>query len=91
MNDCQHMNFDARVNVTRLTDQNGNVDRYAADVRVQCAECHTPFEFRGLPIGSHFDGATMSADAQEARLAIIPFGSKPAPFDLCGSDLRKRN
>jgi len=52
--------------VNRLTDSG----RFAADVRIKCAQCGEPFRFLGLPCGVDLDGAAVSADGTEARLAI---------------------
>lgn len=73
MSNCVHMNFKAVVKVSRLTDgENGPVTSYMAEVTVECAECHLPFEFMGLPGGLISGAAAVSADAQEARLFICP-------------------
>lgn len=45
------------------------------DVRVECSDCKLPFRFIGLPAGLDLNGAAVSADAQEARLAIAPKGT----------------
>ena len=67
---CDHEDFAASVDVHRLDD----VRRFQADVRVQCRECGKPFRFIGLPAGVDLNGASTSADATEARLAIAPLG-----------------
>jgi len=77
MTDCKHMNFQAYVSVHRLEDSG----RFSADVKIECAECHLPFQFLGLPLGLDLNGAAMSVDGQEARLAIAPVGSVPQPLD----------
>lgn len=70
---CLHSEFYANANVIRLTDHPENpADRFALDLRVHCTECGTPFRFIGLPGGSNFEGATVSADGYEARLSIRP-------------------
>lgn len=70
MSECQHEDFLANVDVTRLEDSG----RFAADVRIQCTQCETPFRFIGLPAGCDLNGAATSMDATEARLAIAPKG-----------------
>ena len=45
------------------------------DVQVKCTDCGLPFRFIGLPAGLDLNGAAVSADAQEARLAIAPKGA----------------
>lgn len=74
---CKHMNFDACVSVARLEDSG----QFLAHVKVECLECKLPFQFLGLPLGLELQGAAMSVDGQEARLAIAPVGSVPQPLD----------
>jgi hypothetical protein len=64
------MNFSASVNVNRLEESG----QFQADVRVWCEECGLPFRFIGLPAGIDLNGAAVSVDATEARLAIAPKG-----------------
>lgn len=63
---CNHEQFDATVTVNRLEDSG----RFVADVRVKCVQCGEPFRFLGLPTGLDLNGAAVSVDGQEARLAI---------------------
>lgn len=65
---CEHKDFTAHVEVNRLED----ISSFAADVRITCAECGTRFRFLGLPGGLNIEGATVSFDGTEARLAIEP-------------------
>lgn len=67
---CDHKNFIASVEVNRLDD----ISRFTADVRIQCVDCGTPFRFIGLPAGIDLNGASVSVDGTEARLAIAPKG-----------------
>lgn len=67
---CDHPDFHANVTVNRLQD----TGRFQADVTICCAQCHLPFRFIGLPAGLDLNGASTSADATEARLAIAPKG-----------------
>lgn len=69
---CDHPNFAASVNVGRLTDENGFVTHYTADVSIHCSSCGRRMRFVGLPGGVDLNGATVSADGLEARLAIHP-------------------
>jgi hypothetical protein len=73
---CDHRNFDAKVSVNRLED----AGRFTADVEINCAECGVPFKFIGLPIGLDMEGATVSFDGKEARLAIAPVGEVVPEF-----------
>lgn len=72
--------------VNRLSDKEGEPpNRFILELRVECSECKLPFRFIGLPAGLDLNGAAVSADAQEARLAMAPKGavvsaSEEAPF-----------
>lgn len=87
---CKHENFAARVNVNRLEDSG----RFSADVTIQCIQCGEPFRFLGLPTGLDLNGAAVSADGTEARLAIgtaetvanILDGNCPVGFTVRRSD-----
>ena len=74
---CQHLDFLADVTVNRLED----VGRFHADVRVKCVACQAPFRFIGLPAGLDLNGATVSVDGTEARLAIAPKGEALTPLE----------
>ena len=79
---CKHEDFKANVAVGRLSDgDNGPITSYIAEIRIECAQCHLPFQFINLPLGMNLRGATMSVDGQEARLSIAPVGSIPQPLD----------
>lgn len=83
---CEHREFDAFVEVNRIED----VGRFSADLRIRCRECGIPFRFIGLPAGVDLNGAAVSVDATEARLAIAPKdevvpaleGGKPSGFSV---------
>ena len=81
---CKHGQFAAGVKIARLEDSG----RFMAEVRVRCAECGLPFEFRGLQPGLNMNGAAMSIDAQEAFLAIVPHGTEATPLDVIGFQIR---
>jgi hypothetical protein len=73
---CEHKDFKANVAVNRLEDSG----RFMADVTIWCTECETPFEFLGLEPGLNLNGAAVSVDGLELRIAISPRGSQPNPF-----------
>ncbi len=76
MNQCQHENFQCYCDVNRLSPKEGEPpNRFMVDFRVECSDCKLPFRFIGLPAGLDLNGAAVSADAQEARLAIAPKGT----------------
>lgn len=74
---CAHMNFSANVVVNRIEDKG----RFAADIRIRCADCGLPFQFMGLEPGLDANGARVSLDGLEARMAICPQGQLPSPMD----------
>lgn len=65
---CKHESFAANVTVNRLED----TGKFSADIHIACAQCKMPFRFLGLPYGSLIDGAAVSVDGTEARMAIEP-------------------
>lgn len=73
---CNHENFEAQVDVNRFVD----IGRFAVDVRVNCVDCGIPFRFLGLPGGLRLEGAAVSVDGTEARLAIAPIGEEIKPI-----------
>lgn len=83
---CPHESFNASVDVNRLVDSG----RFSADVRISCAQCGVPMRFIGLPGGLDLNGASVSADATEARLAIAPKGEVIPPLaNVIGFSVRK--
>lgn len=69
---CDHKNFNAKVNVTRLTDHSGKVTGYTTDITVHCADCFKPFEWIGVPGGYSPLQPMVSADGLELRAPIKP-------------------
>ncbi len=78
MSECEHKEFEARVEVNRLED----VKLFAADIHIQCSECGMQFRFLGLPGGLHPAHPTVSVDGTEARLPIVPFDGNPPTLVL---------
>lgn len=74
---CEHTSFDCCVNVNRIED----IGRFSADVTIRCMDCGTPFRFIGLPAGLDLNGASVSVDGTEARLAIAPKGEVVTPLE----------
>ncbi len=62
--------------------------RFLLGVRVHCQDCGKPFVFLGLPAGVNLEGAAVSVDGTEARLAIAPEGTVPTALDLIGVAVR---
>lgn len=67
---CNHDVFLAKVEVNKLEDtRDGDSIRCAIDLRIWCDTCKTPLLF-SLPLGLNLvQGATMSIDGEEARIA----------------------
>lgn len=74
---CKHMNFEARVAVNRLED----TGRFMAEVTIKCRDCGEPFQFLGLDAGLKMQGASVSFDGLEARLAIHPTSQTASPLN----------
>ncbi|RVD42861.1 hypothetical protein EN742_06495 [Mesorhizobium sp. M4A.F.Ca.ET.020.02.1.1] len=74
---CKHMNFAANVAVNRIED----TGRFMADVTVKCIDCGEPFQFIGLEPGLKMNGATVSIDGLEARMAILPNSQAMSPLE----------
>lgn len=79
---CPHENFMADVQIGRLqSGKDGPVERFSADVRVECVDCGVKMKFVGLPMGCDLNGACVSVDGTEARLACFP-ANRPHPSNL---------
>jgi hypothetical protein len=76
MGQCKHESFDCSVTVNRLED----IGRFTADVRIKCLQCGMPFRFIGLPAGVDLNGAAVSINGEEARMAIAPKGEVVTPL-----------
>ncbi len=77
---CEHNQFETKVDVNRLSEKEGGaVTGYSADIQIRCAECKTPFAFKGLSAGSMIDVPTVSAVyAEELRAPIEPAPGAPS-------------
>lgn len=69
---CDHKNFKAQVDVTRLTDDSGKVTGYTSDITVHCADCFKPFRWVGVPMGYSPNSPMVSIDGTELRAPITP-------------------
>jgi len=79
MGNCQHENFFAQVDVTRMPRKEGGpIENYCAEVKIKCTECGEQFEFIGMEAGVSFETPTTSVDFTEARLPIRPFTNRMA-------------
>jgi len=83
--DCLHESFDSFVGIHRLTDANGLLTDFHAEIRVSCRHCGQKFVWLGVPaIGMSLDGVTTSLDGEELRCAIAPSFAWNGPGDSFG-------
>jgi hypothetical protein len=97
---CAHENFDAWVDVGRITDgDDGPVIGFAADVRIECTGCGHRFGFRGLTPGMPPNEPGVTPDALEAHLPLIspeeletigPLAALKMPSGLTGYKINVR-
>lgn len=89
MSDCSHENFAATVDVRRLTDEQGRVRNFIAEVTVRCTQCEQPFHFVCADTGFSFVRPTVSVGATMLHAPIAP-GEAPLPsrirFELPGGN-----
>jgi hypothetical protein len=75
---CPHLNFDAVVAVNRLTaTDDGPVEGYSADIRVNCRDCGEPFRWIGAPAGLLPTQPCVGIDETELRAPLRPASSDP--------------
>ena len=82
---CDHHNFSAIVNVQRFED----TKQFMAEITVKCVDCGRPFQFMGLDPGLDTQGAKVSVDGLEARIAIFPDGARPSPLQRMAFNVNK--
>ena len=76
---CPHEDFNASVEVNRLTGREGDVmpDAYSAEVKVWCVACGEPFRWIGVQAGSKPDRPMCSVDETVLRAPLRPASSDP--------------
>ena len=76
---CPHENFDAYVDVNRLTrsDDDPTPVAFIADIKVSCADCGEPFRWTGVPAGMSHAQPMVSVDETELRAPIRPASADP--------------
>jgi hypothetical protein len=75
--ECLHEEFSASVGVKRLTDEQGRVRNFVAEVTVRCVQCLQPFHFVGLEAGLSFTRPMVNVGATTLHAPIAP-GEGPA-------------
>jgi hypothetical protein len=80
--ECQHEDFAARVEVSRLYDGEGadGPAHFMADITVQCAVCGADFGFRGVPCGISMGQPMVDVTGKELRVPMM----SPAEMELRG-------
>lgn len=79
--DSQHLDFEAHVDVCRVTDgPEGPVTQFVADVTVCCKDCGEDFGFRGVPGGHSWNEPRCQIDAKKIALPLM----SPAELLLAG-------
>jgi hypothetical protein len=75
---CEHENFQADVEVNRLTsEEGGSVTGYSADLRIWCADCDEAFRFTGVHAGLLPSQPMCSVDEKELHIPIRPASADP--------------
>ena len=72
MSDCDHEDFHADVRVARVTDEDGRVRNFVAEVSVRCTLCGESFHFVGVPAGLSFTKPSVSVTATTLHAPIAP-------------------
>lgn len=86
---CTHEDFEARVDVQRLTDvEGGPVTAFVAEVSLHCAACSEPFCFRGVPLGLSHLAPTMSFDGTVLSAPIHPMSDPTVGIGSPGYSVR---
>ena len=71
MNDprtCQHEAFHGQFDIKRMADT-GDI---LAEIQIRCTQCNTPFRFKGVPAGVHFEHPTVTITGEQLLAPIEP-------------------
>ncbi len=75
---CPHEDFNVYTEVNRLSDTDGGpVNAFAADIRVDCANCGEAFRWIGLQAGISGGRPMVSVDEATLHAPIRPASSDP--------------
>lgn len=73
----EHDDFQATVNIGRLTGKSGRIESYNADITVACGKCGDKLEWIGPDTGVlDANGAVVSMDRTELRIPLEPIGTR---------------
>lgn len=89
MMDCEHLEFEAHVDINRITDDaDKHVLYLSVELNIKCKECHKAMLFNGMPMGlSPYHPAT-DVDGVTARLPMeIP--ERSVPQNLAGFSVKR--
>ncbi len=78
--ECQHLVFGSECFVFKISESEQNPEKiiaYAADIKINCAECGEAMEFLGLPIGLSLNKPTTDEDCTILRVPIRPSSLPP--------------
>jgi hypothetical protein len=84
---CMHDDFSAQLRFVRFEDTGG----FMLEMTISCKSCGVPMQFLGLQAGMDLQGATVSLDGVELRIAMCPQGQKPNPFQRMAFGVEKTN
>lgn len=80
--DCEHQDFEGRIEVTRILAKDGDAEawQFTADVTVRCVGCGELFGFRGPPGGFSWHEPRCTVDGRKISLPLM----SPAELALAG-------
>jgi hypothetical protein len=68
---CEHKHFKSMTMVHRTT-KGGEVEHYMAEIRINCADCGAPFEFKGPQTALNFNMPGVATGGMMVRCPIKP-------------------
>lgn len=81
MTDCEHKEFEALVEVNRLTrGEGGEVYAWTCDLRIKCRDCGLPFTFPGFANGISSVEGRVSINGETLCIPIKPQGQEHFNF-----------
>jgi hypothetical protein len=89
---CQHEQFEATVNVNRITNEAGTeVKAFMADIQIRCVQCDEPFVVIAPVVGLVWDGPATSPNGEELRAPIRPRSAFSEDVSLPGFRVIRRD
>jgi hypothetical protein len=84
---CLHDDFTAGLRFVRFEDTGG----FMLEARINCKTCGVPMQFLGLRPGLDLQGAAVSLDGLELRIAVCPEGARPSPMQRMAFGVERSN